>query len=107
MTGKQLDELILQLKIQNQILSATSLNYIIQLTDGITDEDIDALKRDACRLLNGRLYIDYGEYDHETYKKLENICEKYTINFEDLPEVLEEYITLDNEEYEEKLKETI
>ena len=38
-------------------------------------------------------------------KPIKEICTKYNIPLEDLPEVLEEYITLDNEEYEEKLRE--
>ena len=38
-------------------------------------------------------------------KPIQEICTKYNIPIEDLPEVLEEYITLDNEEYEEKLRE--
>ena len=38
-------------------------------------------------------------------KPIKEICTKYNIPIEDLPEVLEEYITLDNEEYEEKLRE--
>jgi hypothetical protein len=37
-------------------------------------------------------------------KPIQDICTKYKIPITDLPEVLEEYITLDNEEYEEKLK---
>ena len=38
-------------------------------------------------------------------KPIREICTKYKIPLEDLPDVLEEYITLDNEEYEEKLQE--
>lgn len=38
-------------------------------------------------------------------KPIKEICTKYNIPIEDLPETLEEYITLDNEEYEEKLRE--
>lgn len=35
---------------------------------------------------------------------IQKICKKYKIPLEDLPEVLEEYITYDNEEYLEKLQ---
>lgn len=38
-------------------------------------------------------------------KPIKEICNKYHIPIKDLPELLEEYITLDNEEYEEKLRE--
>ena len=41
----------------------------------------------------------------EEIRPIQDICKKYKIPLEDLPDVLEEYITLDNEEYEEKLKE--
>ena len=41
----------------------------------------------------------------EELQPIQDICDKYKIPLEDLPDVLEEYITLDNEEYEEKLKE--
>ena len=40
-----------------------------------------------------------------TIQNLQKICKKYKIPFYDLPGVLEEYISYDNEEYEEKLKE--
>ena len=35
---------------------------------------------------------------------IQDICKKYQIPIQDLPEVLEEYIATDNEEYLEKLK---
>jgi hypothetical protein len=35
---------------------------------------------------------------------IREICEKYKIPLQDLPDVLEEYIAYDNEEYLEKLK---
>lgn len=38
-------------------------------------------------------------------KPIKEICNKYRIPIKDLPEVLEEYIILDNEEYDEKLRE--
>jgi len=37
-------------------------------------------------------------------KPIQNICTKYNIKLEDLPETLEEYIAYDNAEYEEKLR---
>ena len=37
-------------------------------------------------------------------KPIIEICEKYNIPIKDLPEVLEEYIAYDNEEYLEKIK---
>ena len=40
-----------------------------------------------------------------TITNLQKICNKYKIQFYDLPEVLEEYITYDNAEYLEKLQE--
>jgi len=39
-----------------------------------------------------------------TILKLRTVCIKYRIPFNDLPEVLEEYIAYDNEEYLEKLR---
>ncbi|WP_296882192.1 hypothetical protein [uncultured Methanobrevibacter sp.] len=39
-----------------------------------------------------------------TLMKLRKICRKYRIPFNDLPDVLEEYIAYDNEEYLEKLR---
>ena len=44
---------------------------------------------------------------NRVYKKLkpiQEICKKYSIPLDDLPEVLEEYIDYDNEEYLEKLR---
>ena len=35
---------------------------------------------------------------------IQDICDKYNIKLEDLPDVLEEYIAYDNAEYLEKLK---
>ena len=43
----------------------------------------------------------------QTIQKLRQICQKYRIPFNDLPEVLEEYIAYDNEEYLEKLRNQI
>lgn len=40
----------------------------------------------------------------KTIMKLKKICNKYRIPFDDLPDVLEEYIAYDNEEYLEKLR---
>ena len=37
-------------------------------------------------------------------KPIQEICNKYRIPLDDLPEVLEEYIDYDNEEYLEKLR---
>lgn len=47
------------------------------------------------QLLNG-LIKDFGP--------IIEVCQKYDIPLKDLPEVLEEYISYDNEEYLEKLK---
>ena len=40
----------------------------------------------------------------DTLKPIQAVCDKYKIPIKDLPEVLEEYIAYDNEEYLEKLK---
>lgn len=42
--------------------------------------------------------------ENNTVNQLQDICNKYNIPFQDLPEVLEEYIATDNEEYLEKLR---
>ena len=41
---------------------------------------------------------------HKKLKPIQEICNKYRIPLDDLPEVLEEYIDYDNEEYLEKLR---
>lgn len=41
---------------------------------------------------------------HKKLKPIQEICMKYRIPLDDLPEVLEEYIDEDNEEYLEKLR---
>lgn len=41
---------------------------------------------------------------HKILKPIQEVCEKYRIPIDDLPEVLEEYIEYDNEEYLEKLR---
>ena len=38
----------------------------------------------------------------ETKKELTKICKKYQIDFKDVPEILEEYILIDNEVIEQK-----
>ena len=57
---------------------------------------------EVCDLLNNQ---DNRIKELETQiKPIKDICKKYQIPIKDLPEVLEEYIATDNEEYLEKLK---
>lgn len=58
MTEKQLDELILQLKIQNQLLSRLVL--VSMLTNSTTHSEKQLLK-EVVQLLNGKLDIDDEE----------------------------------------------
>ena len=53
-----------------------------------------------------QIFEKFESKENTTIKKLQNICNKYDIPFNDLPEVLEEYIATDNEEYLEKLRST-
>ena len=55
MTEKQLNELILQLKIQNQLLSRLVL--VSMLTNSITHSEKQLMK-EVVQLLNGKLDID-------------------------------------------------
>ena len=43
----------------------------------------------------------------ETKKELTKLCKKYQIDFKDVPEILEEYILIDNEVIEQKNIENI
>ena len=54
MTEKQLDELILQLKIQNQLLSRLVL---VSMLNNSTHTE-EKLMKEVVRLLNGKLDID-------------------------------------------------
>lgn len=49
-------------------------------------------------------YFEIEQEETQTLTQLQKICNKYDIPFNDLPEVLEEYISTDNEEYLEKLR---
>ena len=49
-------------------------------------------------------YFEIEQEENTTIQHLQNICKDYNIPFNDLPEVLEEYIATDNEEYLEKLR---
>ena len=49
-------------------------------------------------------YFEIEQEENQAVNKLQNICQKYRIPFNDLPEVLEEYIATDNEEYLEKIR---
>ena len=51
-----------------------------------------------------KIFEKFESKENTTIKKLQNICNKYDIPFNDLPEVLEEYIATDNEEYLEKIR---
>ena len=51
-------------------------------------------------------YFEIEQEERQTLTQLQKICNKYDIPFNDLPEVLEEYISTDNEEYLEKLRST-
>ena len=51
-----------------------------------------------------KIFEKFESKENTTIKKLQNICQKYRIPFNDLPEVLEEYIATDNEEYLEKIR---
>lgn len=62
-------------------------------------------KEIAKKLLKACLAILNDEYEeNNTTNKLQEICTKYHIPFNDLPEILEEYIATDNEEYLEKIR---
>jgi len=58
-------------------------------------KDLEYQARELNRLLNDLL---------EDVLPIVEVCEKYNIPIKDLPEVLEEYIAYDNEEYLEKLR---
>lgn len=49
-------------------------------------------------------YFEIEQEENQAVNKLQKICNKYDIPFNDLPEVLEEYIATDNEEYLEKIR---
>ena len=49
-------------------------------------------------------YFEIEQEETQTLDQLQKICNKYDIPFNDLPEVLEEYIATDNEEYLEKIR---
>lgn len=54
---------------------------------------------------NGYRYveaIDLLNEIHESFTPIQKICTKYNINIEDLPDILEEYILIDNEVIEQK-----
>lgn len=51
-------------------------------------------------------YFEIEQEENRTVNRLQKVCNKYDIPFNDLPEVLEEYIATDNEEYLEKLRST-
>ena len=51
-------------------------------------------------------YFEIEQEETQTLTRLQKICNKYDIPFNDLPEVLEEYISTDIEEYLEKLRST-
>ena len=64
-------------------------------------------KEIAKKIFKVCLAILNEEYEENTTTtKLQEICQKYNIPFTDLPEVLEEYIATDNEEYLEKIRST-
>jgi hypothetical protein len=74
--------------------------------------DNDLLRKENEQLKSALKELkEIGDYQTNHIKELQeelqpiqDICKKYKIPLEDLPDVLEEYITLDNEEYEEKTK---
>ena len=49
-------------------------------------------------------YFEIEQEENRTINRLQKVCNKYDIPFNDLPEVLEEYIATDNEEYLEKIR---
>ena len=57
---ERLDELVLQLKIQNQLLARISMNYLI-VSNAISDEDFMRIARESLDLLSGNVDCDDEE----------------------------------------------
>ena len=64
----------------------TELDFIEMLGDCLEAEEI----------------VDLLNELHESLTPLQEICNKYNINLDDLPDILEEYILIDNEVIEQK-----
>lgn len=75
----------------NQLSSYVDANFDEYMTQKKLNEQIKQLEKENKELKT-------------QLKPIQKICKKYKIPLEDLPEVLEEYITYDNEEYLEKLQ---
>lgn len=56
------------------------------------------------RLSSIEILIDKLNAYEDQIKPIRDVCDKYDINLNDLPSVLEEYISYDNAEYLEKLE---
>ena len=83
----------------------TDRNLCCDLLNQLNDEN-EQLKSALKELKEiGDYQTNHIKELQEEIRPIQDICKKYKIPLEDLPDVLEEYITLDNEEYEEKLKE--
>lgn len=67
-----------------------------EIRDKICHRTLD--KNETIKTLN-RFYEE-----HKQLKPIREICRKYNIKLEDLPDTLEEYIEYDNAEYLEKLQ---
>ena len=93
-----------QLKQENEGLKSSNMEY--EDIFGRLEEENERLKSALKELKEiGDYQTNHIKELQEELQPIQDICDKYKIPLEDLPDVLEEYITLDNEEYEEKLKE--
>ena len=68
----------------------------------LAQENYNEYLSDNCMF--GKQVVDRLNQYETLLKPICEICQKYKINIEDLPGVLEEYIAYDNEEYLEKLQ---
>ena len=103
-TNVELQRENVQLKQENEGLKSSNMEY--EDIFGRLEEENEQLKSALKELKEiGDYQTNHIKELQEELQPIQDICKKYKIPLEDLPDVLEEYITLDNEEYEEKLKE--
>ena len=86
---------------RQDILFLQQITFLDPKTELILRDKMDSrlnhLEKDIKTIVN-------DNEESTTIQKLLKICIQYNIPFKDLPEVLEEYIATDNEEYLEKLR---
>lgn len=78
-----------------------TLKYHGSIEDGFDDLPVTIILTK-----NKRVYKkDLLEYkDNDVLQRLNNLCKDYNMCLEDIPDILEEYISYDNQEYLDKLK---